>query len=359
MKLRYVAIIVMLTVILFISAVSAQAAAITALRPGDEGTAVEALQEELMRKGFYTYPQITGYYGAETEIAVRQFQQSVKLARDGVAGKVTLKTLFGNKFDSALGGATLTSGSPTLAKTTPTKSALAQSAKTEETTPDAITPRVSTASASDDGGVLKKGQIGSEILGVQRQLVSLGYLNSADGEFGSQTESAVMAFQIASGLLADGQVGPRTLAALGSGGAITADKVPTLSVPNGSKAAQAIAIAKQFLGAKYVYATAGPATFDCSGLTLYVFKQLGFNLPHTTRLQCNMGTYIGYENLQMGDLVFFDTIPGNGLQYDHVGIYIANGQFIHAASGSTGKVTISSLASGYYRNAFTNARRLL
>jgi cell wall-associated NlpC family hydrolase len=329
----------------------AAASSITALRPGDEGGAVEALQQELARKGFYTYPQITGYYGAETEIAVRQFQQSVKLARDGVAGKVTLKTLFGKSLSSALAGATLVSGSPSLA----------QSAKNEENTPDKVTPRASsTASANgSDNGILKKGVTGSDVLDAQRALVSLGYLGSADGEFGSQTESAVMAFQIASGLAADGQIGPRTLAAMASVNAVTADDAPKLASPNASRAEQAVAIAKRFLGAKYVYATAGPATFDCSGLTLYVFKQLGIDLPHTTRLQRNMGTYVGYESLQMGDLVFFDTVPGNGLQYDHVGIYIADGQFIHAASGSAGKVTISSLSSGYYRNAFTNARRLL
>jgi cell wall-associated NlpC family hydrolase len=330
----------------------ARAAAITVLRPGDEGSAVEALQMELARKGFYTYPHITGYYGAETELAVRQFQQSVKLARDGVAGKVTLKTLFGKNLDGALNGATLLSGSPSLAK----------AAKNEENTPDTVTPRASSTAAPSSGasdGVLKKGVTGQAVLDVQRVLVSLGYLGSADGEFGSRTESAVMAFQIASGLAADGQVGPRTLAAMSSMNAVTADKAPKPIEPNGSRAERAVSIAKQFLGAKYVYATAGPTTFDCSGLTLYVFKQLGFDLPHTTRLQCNMGAYVGYENLQMGDLVFFDTVPGNGLQYDHVGIYIANGQFIHAASGSTGKVTISSLSSGYYRNAFTNARRLL
>ncbi|MDR2657840.1 MAG: peptidoglycan-binding protein [Oscillospiraceae bacterium] len=349
--------IALISALLIALSITARAqAAVTALRPGDEGPAVEVLQQELMRKGFYTYPQITGYYGAETELAVRQFQQSVKLARDGVAGKVTLKTLFGKNLESALGNAALSSGSPSLAK----------AAKEEESRPDVITPRA-VASAipiyGDDGsddGVLKKGQTGSTVLEIQRTLVALGYLSSADGEFGSQTESAVMSFQIASGLSADGQVGPRTLAALSARDAITAEKsAPSLSGQSGSRAAQAIAIAKQFLGAKYVYATAGPTTFDCSGLTLYVFKQLGFTLPHTTRLQCQMGSYVDYENLQMGDLVFFDTVPGNGLQYDHVGIYIANGQFIHAASGSTGKVTISSLTSGYYRNAFTNARRLL
>ncbi|GHU69682.1 hypothetical protein AGMMS49992_00770 [Clostridia bacterium] len=274
---------VMLVISLALTTVPALAS-ITSLRPGDEGTAVELLQEALRKKGFYTYPQITGYYGAETEIAVRQFQQSVSLARDGIAGKVTLKTLLGKSMETTLAGASLVGGSPTLAK----------AALTEETKADTVTPKAS-----------------------------------------ANTASAAL---------------PTDL---------TKSPNPSSSSTASGRAAQAIAIAKQFLGAKYVYATAGPTTFDCSGLTLYVFKQLGFDLPHTTRLQCQMGSSVSFQNLQMGDLVFFDTVAGNGLQYDHVGIYIADGQFIHAASGGTGRVTISSITSGYYRNTYSGARRLL
>jgi cell wall-associated NlpC family hydrolase len=339
-------------------------ASITAMRPGDEGTAVELLQQALQDKGYYSYPQITGYYGAETEVAVTNFQLHAKLGRDGVAGKYTLRALFGSSLESVMKNASLQPGSPSLAEAAQREEASAHidSAPTiSAPTISVPAPTANNVVYNSDTTVLKNGMKGEAVLAVQRRLVSLGYLSSADGDFGSQTEQALRRFQSASGILSDGEAGPITVAALSARDAIpyalVASKVSSGS--GGAKGAAIVEYAKQFLGVKYVYATAGPNTFDCSGLTLYVYKNFGISLPHTSRLQGEMGTYLTKDDLQIGDLVFFDTVVGNGLQYDHVGIYIADGSFIHAASGSAGKVTISSLSSGYYQNTFVCGRRLL
>ena len=321
----------------------ASAGTISVLRPGDQGTAVEALQRELQKKGYYTYPEITGYYGAETELAIVHFQKESTLGRDGVAGEYTLRALFGRQLESVMQGATLESAGFDISE-------IAAHEEQNRTNDEAT-------------DVLKNGMLGESVRIVQARLVALGYLNGADGEFGNATESAVRTFQTASGLTSDGEVGPKTLTALQAEDAITA-AVYAGSLNNGGSGAsggtgQAIAdYARQFQGHRYIYGTAGPNTFDCSGLVVYVYRQFGMTLPHTSRLQGEMGQRIDLNNLQAGDLVFFDTVAGNGLVYDHVGIYLSGGQFIQAASSRSG-VIISSLYSGYYRNTFVCGRRLL
>ncbi|WP_195988260.1 C40 family peptidase [Clostridium sp. D53t1_180928_C8] len=103
--------------------------------------------------------------------------------------------------------------------------------------------------------------------------------------------------------------------------------------------------AYQFLGCDYVYGATGPNTFDCSGFTQYVFRNAaGVSLPRTTFDQINVGTPVSYNDLQPGDLVF----PHTG----HVGIYVGNGQMIHAPS--TGDVVKVSSVYKFY-----TARRVL
>lgn len=97
--------------------------------------------------------------------------------------------------------------------------------------------------------------------------------------------------------------------------------------------------AYQFLGCDYVYGATGPSTFDCSGFTQYVFRNAaGVSLPRTTYDQINVGTPVAYNDLQPGDLVF----PHTG----HVGIYVGNGQMIHAPS--TGDVVKVSSVYKFY-----------
>jgi cell wall-associated NlpC family hydrolase len=112
-----------------------------------------------------------------------------------------------------------------------------------------------------------------------------------------------------------------------------------------------VGIAMQYLGVPYVWGGASPETgFDCSGFIMYVFAQVGVSLPHHAASQFNYGTPVSRDQLEPGDLVFF-----NGL--GHAGIYIGGGQFIHAPH--TGDVVkISSLDDSWYAATWYGARRL-
>jgi peptidoglycan DL-endopeptidase CwlO len=111
-----------------------------------------------------------------------------------------------------------------------------------------------------------------------------------------------------------------------------------------------VGIAMQYLGVPYVWGGASPSGFDCSGFSMYVYAQLGVSLPHHAASQYGMGSPVSRDQLQAGDLVFF-----NGL--GHMGIYIGGGQFIHAPH--TGDVVkISSLSDSWYASTWVGARRL-
>lgn len=124
---------------------------------------------------------------------------------------------------------------------------------------------------------------------------------------------------------------------------------------------QVAAMAMSYLGVPYVWGGASPSGFDCSGFTLYLFKQFGYNLSHSASAQWHdSGVYVERSDLQPGDIVFFsDPARTNGKTCSHCGIYIGNGEFIHASSSSSGKyVRISSLTSGYYNTYYKGAKRL-
>ncbi|CEP92890.1 SH3-domain-containing protein [[Clostridium] sordellii] len=125
---------------------------------------------------------------------------------------------------------------------------------------------------------------------------------------------------------------------------------------NPNKAQAIINLAKAQLGKPYVWGAEGPNAFDCSGLTYYVYGQNGVSLPRTAREQSNVGTTISQSQLQPGDLIFSST-DGSG-RVTHVGIYIGNGQMIHAPQeGDVVKVTNSN--SSYWQSTFVTAKRVL
>lgn len=117
-------------------------------------------------------------------------------------------------------------------------------------------------------------------------------------------------------------------------------------------------VANDKLGKKYAFGAAGPDSFDCSGFTMYVYKNaLGIDLPHSSKSQSTKGTSVSKDELQLGDLVFFDT--DNDGEVSHVGMYIGDEKFIHASSGKKYKVTISSLDEGFYQKGYMGARRIV
>lgn len=138
------------------------------------------------------------------------------------------------------------------------------------------------------------------------------------------------------------------------------DALPTPAA--GSANAQAVVdLAMQYKGAPYVYGAAGPRSFDCSGFTMYIFRQFGFSLPHTATGQLSYGQQVSRGELQPGDLVFFRDPSITHKAASHVGIYIGNGQFIHASSSKNNSksVIVSSLSSSYYNRYYTTGRRLV
>jgi len=87
---------------------------------------------------------------------------------------------------------------------------------------------------------------------------------------------------------------------------------------------EVVNIAKRYLGAPYRWGAEGPNSFDCSGFTSFVFRQVGISLPRVSRQQIRVGERVSREDLQPGDLVFF------GRPIHHVGIYVGGGRYIHA-----------------------------
>ncbi|MEG0297089.1 MAG: C40 family peptidase [Clostridium sp.] len=126
----------------------------------------------------------------------------------------------------------------------------------------------------------------------------------------------------------------------------------TLSRGSSSKAFQIIDVAYQEIGDPYVWGATGPNGFDCSGLMVYIYGKNGISLPRTSESQINAGRRVSQGELAPGDMVFFNTYA----QVSHVGIYIGNGQFIHA--GSNG-VAINSIYESYYSSRYCGATRVL
>ena len=109
-----------------------------------------------------------------------------------------------------------------------------------------------------------------------------------------------------------------------------------------------VGVALSEVGTPYVWAGASPGGFDCSGLVMYSYGQMGVSLPHSSYAMWGVGTPVPRDQLQPGDLVFF-----NGL--GHVGIYIGGGEYVHAPHTGT-TVQVSSLDSD---GSYDGARRIV
>ncbi|SDY85854.1 C40 family peptidase [Tindallia californiensis] len=125
-----------------------------------------------------------------------------------------------------------------------------------------------------------------------------------------------------------------------------------------------VSTTEKYLGTPYRYAATGPNQFDCSGFVYYILheyygdmlRQNNINLPRSSRYMATVGTAVGRNQLEVGDLVFFNN--GSSSSINHVGIYIGGNNFIHASSGSNMSVIVSSLNADNYRRRYSTARRL-
>lgn len=329
-----------------ISSLSAQSYA--ELKEEDSGSAVSDLNASLLSLGYFDGTVGTGFT-AQTADAIKRLQAACGMTQTGVADEATLRVLYSGN-----------------------------------------APKSPILSVSLSGG----GK-GDNVTRIQTRLLALGYLSTAssvDGDYGSTTAKAVGLFQTASGASATGTADSATIRALYSASAVTlpsgskpADYKDTSSsssssantgsissdlastttsynssMSNAQKLEYVIYVAQQQLGKKYVYATTGPNTFDCSGLTYYCFKKIGVTLKRTAYADgydSSRQKISGTSSLKRGDLVFFNTVSDGDL-CDHIGIYLGNGHFIHASSGA-GKVVVSDLRSGYYNRVYSWGRRVL
>lgn len=331
-------------VITFLSFQSTFAVSNVTLKKGMNGSTVTELQKDLKSLGFMsTNP--TGYFGDITKAAVTKFQKEYGLSADGIAGTKTL-----GKIDALQG--------------------------TEKTV---------SRGTSGQSTVLKTGMTGAAVTELQKNLIKLGFMNAnATGYYGDITKAAVMQLQKKYNLAKDGIAGKQTfnkidaLLSAKSTGTKTAtvntattkeadtaatetkttnEKATTSRSSSEGTAQSIINFAKKYIGVKYKWGGTTTKGFDCSGFTQYVFKNYGISINRVSSDQAKNGTYIKKENLIPGDLVFFDTNGGKN-QINHVGIYIGGGKFIHSSSSHYG-VTISSITSGFYANAYMTARRII
>lgn len=221
-------------------------------------------------------------------------------------------------------------------------------------------PAPAPAPIKGSGPLLRHGTHGAPVRALQTRLKELGFdPGPIDGDFGPKTKAAVTAFQRSRHIEADGIVGPVTWGQLGikvegevtygPPGAVAATPISG----NPTEVAQRfIDSAKRFLGIPYLYGgghsgyMSKPGRVDCSGLVLQAAHMAGFNLDGCAADQQRRGRAVSMNELKPGDLVF------RGMPAHHVGIYLGNGQVIHAPQ--TGDVVKISNVS-----YFQNARRVL
>ncbi len=174
---------------------------------------------------------------------------------------------------------------------------------------------------------------------------------TADGEWGPQSKAALKTWETENGLVADGLIDPEGLAKMGiDPAAEDSASAPVSSAnPNGQAIVDA---ARAQIGVPYRTGGTTPAGFDCSGLTVYVFKQAGIALKRTSYDQFEQGSPVERSAIQPGDLVFFDT-AGPGAS--HVGIATSATTVISATSHG---VMEHKIGGSYWGSHYLGARRV-
>jgi cell wall-associated NlpC family hydrolase len=117
--------------------------------------------------------------------------------------------------------------------------------------------------------------------------------------------------------------------------------------------------AYSYLGSPYRYGGTTPNGFDCSGFVRYVFNENGVKLGRSSREQALEGVSVPLSDLRPGDLIFFKMHRRKHFLIDHVGLYVGNGQFIHAASSRSREIKMESLESEKYLQKVVETRRVL
>jgi len=321
---------------------------------GDDNL-VAQLQQRLVELGYLK--EATGYFGDDTEAAVKKFQKLNGLPEDGKIGQETRELLYspdavanfyayGEQSDDILmyqqrlkklGYLTT---EPDGVFGADTRDAVRRFQEANGLIADGyIGPATAAALMSDSAqsSYLSIGSRGTQVENIQKRLKELGYLKGEpDGVFGSATDTAVRSFQYRNGLTVDGKVGARTLSLLNS------DKAKKSTGVNitGANVESFIAVAKSKLGNKYVGGGKGPTVFDCSGFVYWCLNQVGINQSYMTSYtwrSCTRYTRItNIKDLKRGDVIVY---------YGHVAIALGNGYQIDASS-HYGKIVERKLTTG-------------
>lgn len=359
---------------------------------GDEGTDVEELQKRLVELDYMN--KATGYFGDETAAAVKEFQDRNGLDVDGMIGMQTREMLYseeavakslayGEKSDEVLKyqqrlyklAYLTTEPDGTFGKDTLAAVKLFQ--ELNGLIADGhIGPQTKSVLMSSDAqaNALTIGMSGDTVRSVQKLLRKLGYLDSADGYFGSGTESAVRAFQKRNSLTVDGKVGRQTLTALRSGSAkaAAADQPAATSAPSSTSSPSAtsrpssgssatadrfVEIALSKLGCPYRTGGKGPSKFDCSGFVYWCLNQADVKQSYMTsktwRSVTKYQKISSMSDIRKGDVIVFRMSSSKG----HVGIATSSSKMVDASSGN-GEVVHRSFETSYWQKYFYCAYRI-
>lgn len=364
---------------------------------GDEGVDVEELQKRLVELDYMN--RATGFFGDETEAAVKDFQDRNHLSRDGMIGNITREALYGEdaiprslsigekseevlKYQKRLFklGYLTTEPDGTFGKDT--QSAVKLFQELNGLIADGhIGPETKRIMMGGDAqaNALVIGSQGDTVKSMQRLLKKYGYLSGADGYFGSGTEAAVRNFQKNNGLTADGKVGRATMTKLVSGNVKSATKEQANEAENavgsapsssggtssggnyssGASADRLIEIALSKLNSRYKRGAKGPSSFDCSGFVYWCLNQAGVRQSYMTsktwRSVTKYRKISSIEDVGKGDILVFRFSSSSG----HVGIAINGSEMVDASSGTAdGRVVRRSYKTDYWRKYFYCAYKI-
>ncbi|MBO4384751.1 MAG: peptidoglycan-binding protein [Clostridia bacterium] len=362
---------------------------------GDEGTDIKEMQKRLYELDYLKSSALTGYFGEETEAAVREFQKRNHIEVDGMVGTETKELLYSEDaiaFSLYIGstGDDVKMYQRTLYRlgylnTEPdgvygrdTVNAVKRFQERNDIIVDGhIGPTTKTMllSSSAKYNKLVLTMSGDDVLRVQQRLYELNYLKKSEvtSYYGSVTDLAVRVFQKKNGLSQDGAVGKNTMAKLFSSSPVKASRpvstdpayagqsgsgVNTSGMTPAQKIEVLITVAKSKLGCKYVRGAKGPNTFDCSGFVYWCLKQAGAkSVSYMTSYQWRTTTRYrrisSMSSIKRGDVIVYKMSATAG----HVAIALGDGMMIDASSRN-GKVVIRTYQTSYWRGCFVCAYRI-